>query len=107
MYVLGAKAWAVGFDQKAADIVVFILYFGPDNSDVGDRARGDPHLLAVEDVFTARLSCPGAHAAGIGAEIRLGETEAPDLFAFLHYGKPGFLLLIAAKRGKWIHSDLG
>ena len=75
---------AVGFDQEAADLVVFVLDLGPDDGDVGDGAGGDPHFFAVEDVFVAVFAGAGAHAAGVGAEVGFGEAEAAELFALLH-----------------------
>ena len=101
--VLGAEARPVGFDEEAANLVVFVFDFGPDDGDVGDGAGGDPHLLAVEDVFLARLSGAGAHAAGIGSEVRLGEAEAADLVALLHDRQPGLFLLVAAEGVNGIH----
>ena len=72
----GAEAGAVGLDQEAANFVVFVFDFGPDDGYVGDGAGGDPHFFAVEDVFVADFFGAGAHAAGVGAEIGLGEAEA-------------------------------
>ena len=42
----------------------------------GRCAGGDPHLFAVEDVVVAVFAGAGAHAAGVGAEVGFGESEA-------------------------------
>ena len=72
-----------------------------------DRARCDPHLLAVEDVFLAGFFGAGSHAAWIGAEIRFGQSEAADFLALLHDGEPGLLLLVAAKGVNGVHGQRG
>ena len=72
MNILGAKTEAIGFHQKSPDLVVFIFYFGPDDSDVGDGTGGDPHFLAVQYVLFSDLAGAGAHSAGVGTEVRLG-----------------------------------
>ena len=63
--LIGGKAGAIGFDEEAADTIVFIFDFGPDHGDVGDVAGGNPHLFAVEDVFVAYLAGGCGHAAGV------------------------------------------
>ncbi len=101
--VVGLEAGAVFFDEEAANLVVFVFHLGPDDGDVGDAAGGDPHLLAVENVLVAHFAGAGAHAAGIGAEAGFGESEAAELFALLHGGQPGLLLLFAAEGMDGIH----
>ena len=93
------------FDEEAANLVVFVFHFGPDDGDVGDGAGGDPHLLAVENVFVADLAGARAHAAGIGAEAGFGESEAAELFALLHRRQPGLFLLLAAEVVDGIHAQ--
>ena len=102
--VVGLEAGTVGFDEESADPVVFVFDLGPDDGDVGDGAGGDPHLLAVEDVFVADFLGAGAHAAGIGAEVGFGQAEAAELFALLHRGQPGLFLLVAAEGVDRIHA---
>ena len=47
----------------------------------------------------------GAHAAGVGTEIGLGQAEAADLFALLHHREPCLFLLVAAKSVDGIHGQ--
>ena len=105
MNIFGAEARAIGFHQKSADIVVFIFYFGPDDSDVGDRARGDPHLLAVQHVLFPDSASARAHSARVGTEVRLGQTKTAKLFALLKCRKPFLFLLFAAECVNRIHDQ--
>ena len=68
-------------DEEAADALVGAR---PDDGDVGDRAVGDPHLLAVQDPVVAVAAGAGAHRAGIGAGVGLGQAEAADRLAGGH-----------------------
>ena len=88
-------------DQEAADAVVFVL--GPDDGDIGDRTIGDPHLFAIEDVVAGAAHGAREHAAGIGAELRLGETETADGPAALQTPQPFFLLRGRAEFVDGIH----
>src|SRR5699024_10929909 len=65
----------------------------PNHRDVGNGAVGDPYFCAGEDpvITIATSSC--AHAARIGAKVRLGQAEAADCFTCCHARKPLFLLL--------------
>ena len=103
MNVIGLESGTVGFDQKSADLIVLIFDLGPDHGDVGDGARGDPHLLAVQHIFVANFAGAGAHAAGIRSEVGLGQSEAAKLFAFLHRGQPVVFLLVRAEGVNRIH----
>ena len=101
------KAGAVSLDQKSADLVVFILDLSPDHGHVRNGARSDPHFFAVEDVLFSDFAGAGAHAAGIGAKVGLGEAEAAQLIAFLQRRKPCLFLLFAAKCIDRIHDQRG
>ena len=46
------------------------------------------------------FSGAGPHAAGVRAEARLSQAEAAELFALLHGGQPGILLLVDCRRHK-------
>src|SRR5580700_11824048 len=105
MNVVGLESRAVFFDEEPANLVVLVFHLGPDDGNVGDAAGGDPHLLAVENVFVAHLAGAGSHAAGIGAETGLGESEAAELFALLHGWQPGLLLLFTAEGMDGIHDQ--
>src|SRR2546430_5204811 len=101
--VFNAEAGAAGLDEETADLVVLLLIPGPNDSHVGDPAGGDPHLLAVKDIFLSGSAGSSSHAAGIGAEIGLGESEATELFTFLHCRQPLLLLLFAAESVDRVH----
>src|SRR5208282_1067668 len=103
--VVGGETLAVFFHEEAANLVVLVFHLSPDDGDVGDAARGDPHLFAIENVFVAHFAGAGFHAPGIGAEAGFGESEAAELFAFLHGGQPGLLLLFAAEFIDWVHDE--
>src|ERR1700731_939537 len=94
--ILSREAGAIGLDEKAANFIIFVLNFGPDDSYVGDGAGGDPHLLAIQNVFLPHFASAGQHTAWIRTESWLGQSEAAQLFAFLHRRKPGLLLLFTA-----------
>src|SRR5947207_11847162 len=96
MNIFGAEAGTIGFHQKSADLVVFIFYFGPDDSDVGDGAGGDPHFLAVQHVLFSGFAGAGAHSAWVGTEVRLGQAKTAKLFALLQSWNPFLFLLFAA-----------
>src|SRR5580704_6263406 len=98
MNVFRAESRAVGLNQKSADFIVFVLHLGPDHGDIGDRAGGDPHLFAIEDVFFANFAGAGAHAARIRTEVRLSKAKAAEFLSFLQSRQPSLLLLLAAKR---------
>ena len=83
----------------------FVLYLGPDDGDVGDGAGGDPHLFAVEHVLVADFAGAGAHAAGVGAEVGLGEAEAAELLAGGQLRQPVVLLLVGAEGVDRIHDQ--
>src|SRR5271168_1317849 len=103
MNVFRAETGAVGLDQESANRVIFVLHFGPDDGNIGDRAGSDPHLFAVEDIFISNFAGAGSHTAWIRTKIWLGESEAAELLSFLHCRQPGLLLLVAPKRVNGIH----
>jgi hypothetical protein len=88
-------------NQEAADFVVF--RFGPDDGDVGERAAGDPHFFAVQNVLMALFHGAGEHAAGIRAELWLSEAEAADGLAGLQARQPFFFLRVAPEGVDRIH----
>ena len=104
--VVGFESGAIRLDEESANAILFVFHLCPDDRDVGDRAGGDPHLLAVDDVLIADFAGAGAHAAGIRSEIGLSQTEAAELLAFLHRRQPGFFLLVAAKFVDRIHAQI-
>ena len=90
MNVVRLEAGTVGLHQEAADLVAFVLHLGPDDGDVGDRARRDPHLLAVQHVLVADLLRARAHAAGIRSEVGLGQPKQPSFSPFCMAGSHVF-----------------
>lgn len=107
MDVFGLEAGAVGFDEEAADTIVFVFELGPDDGDVGDAAVGDPHFFAVEDVAAGSFAGACAHAAGVGAEVGFSKAEAADFFAGGEGGQPLVLLLFCAEGVDGIHDERG
>ena len=107
MDVVGFEAGAVGFDQEAANAIVLVFDFGPDDRDIGDGAGGDPHFFAINHVFGADFFGPGAHAAGVRAEVGFGQAEAAELFSLLHRRQPGLLLFVAPELVNGIHAKSG
>ena len=105
MDVGGLESGPVGLDDEAANQVVLVLHLRPDDGDVGDRAGGDPHLLAVQHVAVAVLARAGAHRAGIRAGIRLGQPEAAENLALRHLRQILLLLLLAAEGVDGIHAQ--
>src|SRR6202795_3620977 len=103
MNVASLESRTVGLDQKSAYAIRFLgtpsvgTNLSPDHRHVGDRAGGDPHLFAVQDILFANLLCARSHAARIRSEVRFSQSEAAELFAFLHRGQPGIFLLVAAE----------
>ena len=86
MNVVGFETLAIGLDEEATNLVVFVFHLGPYHGNVGDRTGGDPHLLAVQHVLIADFPGARAHAAGVRTEARLGQSKAAELFTLLHRG---------------------
>ncbi len=107
MDIVGTEARRLRRYQKAAHAVVFVFHFGPDHGDIGDRAGGDPHFFAVQDVVRAVATRACAHAAGIGTEIRFRQTEAAKFFALRHGRQPLVLLLVGAEGVDGVHDERG
>ncbi|MNM83137.1 hypothetical protein D3C81_951850 [compost metagenome] len=90
--------------HETADVAGIVL--GPDHEDIGDRAVGDPHLVAGQAIAAVDFLRPGDHRARIGTMIRLGQAEATDPFAT---GKLGQVLLLGCFRAELVdrHHDQG
>ena len=101
MHVPSFKAGRTFFHQEAANFSIFA--FRPNERDGGQRAAGDPHFFAVQDVLVALLHRTGQHAARIGAELRFGESETPNRFALLQQGQPLVFLRVGTKGINRIH----
>ncbi len=89
-------------DEEAADRS---LGLRPDDGDVGDAAVRDPRLRAVEDPRVAVFARVRAHAAGVRAEVGLGETEAADRLAGGKLRNPVVALLFRAVGVDRIHDE--
>ena len=61
----------------------FLLFAGAreHREEIGHRRRGDPHLLALEQIAAVDLARAGGDAAEIAAGVRLGHADAADFFA--------------------------
>src|SRR5262245_61181137 len=86
-----AEARRISRDDEAADAFVGP---GPDDSNVGNVAVGDPHLGPAEQPVVAATARAGPHACWIRPEVRLGESEAADELARGHARQPLLLLLL-------------
>ena len=91
----GGQTVPAFFQNKAADLAVFGL--APHHEHVGDRAVGDPHLVAGEAVAAVHFLGAGGHAARVGAVVRLGQAETADPLAAGQLGQVFLLLLFAAE----------
>ncbi len=63
---------------------------------LGDVGRGDPDLLAVEDVVVAVPHGEGAQVGEVAAGLGLGEALAPVVVGVEDVGHPALLLLLGA-----------
>jgi hypothetical protein len=70
-------------------------------------AVGDPHFFAVQNITVAAFYCASKHAAGVGTELRLGETEASDGIALLERREPSVFLRVGAEGVNRIHDERG
>src|SRR5690606_18773706 len=86
-------------DHEGGDAARALLRVGDREQDdvAGDRAGGDPALLAVDDVGAIGLAHgAAAHVRGIGAGLRLGQGEGADLAALGDGAHVELLLLLVA-----------
>jgi hypothetical protein len=82
------EAGLVAVEDEGADALGLLPRVGhrEHHHVVRDRARGDPGLLAVDDVVAAilRQDCARAHVRGIRPRLRLGQAVAADGLAGGH-----------------------
>src|SRR6185369_14521476 len=88
-----------------ADVPGAVVGLRPNHRHVGQGAVGDPLLGAVQHPLGPHLLRGGAHAAGVGAEVRLGEAEAADRLAGREAGDPAVLLLLRAEGVDRVHDQ--
>ena len=69
---------------------------GVDHKRVGDRAVGDPHFRAVENVAVAFAVGAGAHRHHVRTRARLRHCERADMLAGNEFRQITALLLVAA-----------
>src|SRR5581483_6054271 len=98
----GGEARRAFLDDEAADRAFALR---PDDRDIGDRSVRDPRLRAIEDPGIAVATRIGAHAAGVRAEVGLGEAEAADLLAGSELRNPVVALFLRAVRVDRIHDE--
>src|SRR5437764_10426535 len=65
VYVVRRKAWSLCFYEKSANFTPVLLALGPDHRNIGNRSRGDPHLLPIQDILVALASSASAHTTWI------------------------------------------
>jgi hypothetical protein len=68
------------FDEEDGQLLL-LAGFGEDGEEVGHRRRGDPGLLAVDDVAAVDLLRRGGDGIEVGAGIRFGHADGADLLA--------------------------
>ena len=101
-----------GLHEKSANAPVvrsdaWLFELRPDHRDVRNAARGNPHLLAVQNVVVAIFAGARSHAPGVGAEVGLRQTEAAQFFSRGHLRQPKVLLLVGTKGINRIHHKRG
>src|SRR5436190_156235 len=103
MHILRGEAGTIGFNDEATNLAIVFIALCPNDCDVGNGSRGDPHLFAIQDVFVTSARSTGFHATGVGSESRFSKSEATDFFALREERQPFVLLLVAAERINGIH----
>src|SRR5437667_7853385 len=102
MNVGSGEARCAALYQKSANAVFSARpYYGK----VGQGSVGDPGLFAVEDPAIAVFAGGGAHAGGVRAEVRLGQSEAAQDFAGLQLGEPALFLLFRSVGVDRVHDQ--
>src|SRR3546814_4750579 len=81
------------------------VVLAPDDEDVGHRRVGDPHLGALQAIAAVDLAGAGRHAAGVGAEVGLGEAETADPFAGRQLRQVLLALRLAAVGVDRVHDE--
>ena len=66
----------------------------PDHENIRQRAVGDPHLGAVQNVTALHFRRRCLHSARVGTCIRLGQAKAADKIASSKFGQVFLALLI-------------
>src|SRR6266849_7398039 len=93
MDVVGLVSPGPLLHQESADAT---FRSGPDDGQSGNAPIRDPALAPVQDPVAAILAGAGLHAGGVGAEVWLRQSEAPDHLALGHRGQPSLLLLVGS-----------
>ena len=110
MHIVRGKSGTLGFNKKAANAPVLrsdlrLFDLRPYHGNISDATGGNPHLLSIENIMVAIFACARSHAAGVRAEIGLGQPEAAKLFSCSHLRQPVVLLLLCAKGKDRIHDQ--
>ncbi|OPZ51973.1 MAG: hypothetical protein BWY90_01310 [Deltaproteobacteria bacterium ADurb.BinA014] len=64
---------------------------------IADRAVGNPHLIAVEQIIISLIFGQAFHACDIGADIRFCHRETADVFAADKFGNIVLFLFLGTK----------
>ena len=80
---------------------------GIDHQRVGDRAVGDPHLAAVDDVAVALLLGAGRHRHHVGAGVRLRHRQRADMLAGNQLRQIFPLLRLVAVAADLVDAEIG
>jgi hypothetical protein len=70
-----------GFLDEEDGQLLLLAGLGEDGEEVGHRRRGDPGLLAVDDIAAVDLLRRGGDGVEVGAGVRLGHADGADLLA--------------------------
>ena len=105
----GGKSFHALFDDESSDAARARrrIGLGVDHERLCDRAVGDPHLAAVDNVAVALLVGAGRHRDHVGTGRRFGHGERSDMLAGNQFRQIFFLLRIAAVAAKLIDAQVG
>ena len=105
----GRKTLEALFDDERRDAAGAggAVGLGVDHQRVGERAVGDPHLGAVENVAVALLVGAGAHRHHVGARPRLRHRQRADVFARDQLGQVFALLGLGAVAAELVDAEIG
>ena len=108
-FLVAAEAGEVALDDEGGDAPGSALGIGlgVDDVDVGIRAVGDPHLVAVEDVVVAGVTGGEFHGDDVGTGIRLGHGQGADVFAADQFGQVFAFLFFGAVAVNLVHAQVG
>ena len=105
----GGKSLHALFDDEGGDAARagIGIGLGVDHQRIGDRAVGDPHLVAVEHEAVALLVGAGLHRDHVGAGAGLGHRERADMLAGNQFWQIFALLRLVAVAADLVDAEVG